>query len=100
MTENQPKNNQSGVKEPYFVWTPDLICEFARYVAVNYKDSELWTSDLAAEKSLMKIFIKAKKVEKFKEGLIISETSNSLIVDTEKFNQLFNFLYNYEEPQI
>jgi hypothetical protein len=97
--ENEPKGQDVEFKEPHFHWTRDLIAEFARYVAESYKESEIWTSDLTAEKQMLDNFIKAKKFEQLHRELIVSEAGQTLIVYKEKLEEIIKFLYNYKDQE-
>ncbi len=93
----EDKPCDSIIKEPHFFWTKELVAEFAREVALEYKKAELWTSDLYCEKQMADSFIKRKKFEQMKKGLIISEAGQTLIVDKQVLERLFQFLFNYKD---
>lgn len=98
--EDTIRDVEGGVqhKEPFFSWTNELIAEFAREVAEDYRSAEIWSEDLSCEKDLLRSFVKKKKIEEKMKGVITGDTGESLIVNKEKFESLIEFLYNYREP--
>lgn len=84
-------------KEPYFYWTKELVAEFAREVALEYKTAEMWSGDLHCEKQMADSFIKRKKFEQIHKDLIVSDTCQTLIVNKQKFEELVKFLFNYRD---
>lgn len=97
--EKEEKTYVDSNKEPHFYWTKELVAEFAREVALDYKDSEIWTSDLQAERQMADNFIKRKKFEKIYSELIVSDVGQTLIVNKEKLEELVNFLFNYRDVE-
>jgi hypothetical protein len=95
--EEKTKTCDDIHKEPYFYWTKELVAEFAHEVALSYKDAEMWTGDLQAEKQMADSFIKRKKFEKIYNELIVSDAGQTLIVDKQKFEELVKFLFNYRD---
>ena len=55
-------NNEQSVKEDVF-WTNDLVLEFAREVGDLRSVSDVWTTDLTAEKQALKDFLLNNKLE-------------------------------------
>ena len=84
-------------KEPHFYWTKELVAEFAREVALEYKTAEMWSSDLHCEKQMADSFIKRKKFEQIHKDLIVSDAGQTLIVNKQKFEELVKFLFNYRD---
>ena len=84
-------------KEPHFYWTKELVAEFAREVALEYKTAEKWSSDLHCEKQMADSFIKRKKFEQIHKDLIVSDAGQTLIVNKQKFEELVKFLFNYRD---
>ena len=95
--EEETKTCDNIHKEPHFYWTKELVAEFAREVALEYKTAEMWSSDLQAEKQMVDGFIKRKKFEKIYNDLIVSDAGQTLIVDKQKFEELVKFLFNYRD---
>ena len=93
--KEETKTCDSIHKEPHFYWTKELVAEFAREVALDYKTAEMWTSDLQAEKQMADSFIKRKKFEKIYNELIVSDAGQTLIVKKQEFEELIKFLFNY-----
>lgn len=86
-------------KEPHFYWTKELVAEFAREVALDYKNAEIWTSDLQAERQMADSFIKRKKFEKIYSELIVSDAGQTLIVNKGKLDEILKFLFNYRDSE-
>lgn len=84
-------------KEPHFYWTKELVAEFAREVALEYKTAEMWSCDLHCEKQMVDSFIKRKKFEQIHKDLIVSEAGQTLIVNKQEFEKLVKFLFNYRD---
>jgi len=84
-------------KEQNFYWTKELVAEFAREVALKYKDAELWSGNLQSEIHMVNDFIKRKKFDKIYKDLIVSEAGQTLIVNKQKFEELLTFLFNYRD---
>ena len=86
-------------KEPHFYWTKELVAEFAREVALDYKNAEIWTGDLRAERQMADNFIKRKKFEKIYSELIVSDAGQTLIVNKGKLDEILKFLFNYRDSE-
>ena len=95
--KEEAKTCDSIHKEPHFYWTKELVAEFAREVALDYKNAERWTGDLQAERQMADSFIKRKKYEKIYSELVVSDAGQTLIVDKQKFEELVKFLFNYRD---
>ena len=95
--EEKEKTCDNIHKEQNFYWTKELVAEFAREVALKYKDAELWSGDLQCEIHMVNDFIKRKKFDKIYKDLVVSEAGQTLIVNKQKFEELLTFLFNYRD---
>lgn len=84
-------------KDSHFYWTKELVAEFAREVALEYKTAEMWSGDLHCEKQMVDNFIKRKKFEQIHKDLIVSVAGQTLIVNKQNFEELVKFLFNYRD---
>lgn len=98
MKIEQKNNNTKGggilpQNSMEFQWTDELICEFARKIAIEYKKSNLWSGDFGVEKAIMESFKKEKMINFLLDGLLVKDLGEEAIVNSTKLNDLINYLY-------
>jgi len=87
MEEIKYKNIEMLLNNFGFEWTDELVVEFARKVALEYHNSEKWTSDYVAEQSMAREFKIEKTMQKMLEYLAPVHYGEELHVDREKFDE-------------
>lgn len=98
ISQEKAKQDNSNIKaaEKDYLWSEETICEFAREVAMAYRNSDCWTDDFTAEKNILNKFVKMKVFDELQKDLILTDIGEHLVVNKDKLETIIDYLYNYK----